>query len=447
MQKKNVFVLVVVVILLTVVTTFALTKEFSEPKVMVVEKTNEDQDTTSNENNGDASDDENSDDLKISEGHILTDDEYNNYVDLKTKYSDIDALVEFTEENFLYDCTEEQMLLGAKKGVLESLDEKYTMFYSKEEFDDLLEDTMGSFVGIGVYISPSDDNKILVIAPIEDTPADKAGIKTGDKIVKIDGVDYTGDQIDDAVSHMRGVEGTEVVITVEREVKDSSETELFDLTVNRDVIKIKTIKGQMMEDDMGYIRITTFTSETAADFKKMYNSLKDEGMTSLVLDLRSNPGGLVTQSTDICDMFIDEGFITYTKTKSGEKQFYYADNKKEDIPMVILVDGGSASASEIMTGAFKDLGIAKIVGTKTFGKGIVQTFMAYGDDGEGLKMTVAQYFTPNDVCIHGIGIEPDVEVELNEGIDGVGPDYADQDNQLQKGIEVLNQLIKDKAEE
>lgn len=445
MKKKNVFVLVIIVALLTSVATFALTKEFSDPKVVVVEK--EVDKTTIGESNSDNNNDidsNNSDDsnVNISEGHILKDEDYKNYIQLKERYSDFEALIKHTEDNFLYDYNVEEMLIGAKKGMLSALKDPYTLFYSKEEFAKLWEDTEGSFVGIGVYIAPSDDNKILVIAPIEDTPAEKVGIITGDKIVKIDGEEYLGSEIDEAVKHMRGEENTKVIVTVERMNEDKS-IEYIDFEILRQKIKAVTVKGSMMEDNIGYIRITTFNLETAKDFKAKYKELKEAGMKSLVLDLRSNGGGIVDSSTEICDMFIDEGYITYTKTKKGEKEFYYANKGKEDIPMVLLVNGGSASASEIMSGAFKDLNIAKLIGTKTFGKGIVQRFQYFGIEGEGLKMTVSEYFTPNDVNIHGIGIEPDIELELNENIEGIGPDFIDQDNQLARGVEELKKMMND----
>jgi len=446
MQKKNVFVLVIIVALLTSVATFAMTKEFSEPKVVVVEKA-ADKDATSetvvDDNEESSENKENSDDLNISEGHILKEEDYNNYIQLKERYSDFEALIKHTEDNFLYDYDIDKMLIGAKKGMLTSLEDPYTLFYSKEEFAKLWEETEGSFVGIGVYIAPSEDNKILVIAPIEDTPAEKVGIITGDKIVKIDGEEYLGSEIDKAVKHMRGEENTKVVITVER-LKEDKKIEFLDFEIIRKKIKAVTVKGSMMEDDMGYIRITTFNLETAKDFKAKYGELKKQGMKALVLDLRSNGGGIVDSSTEICDMFIDEGYITYTKTKKDEKEFYYATKGKEDIPMVVLVNGGSASASEIMSGAFKDLGVAKLIGTKTFGKGIVQRFQYFGLKGEGLKMTVSEYFTPNDVNIHGIGIMPDIELELDEGINGIGPDFIEEDNQLSRGVEELIKMLEEK---
>ncbi len=299
-----------------------------------------------------------------------------------------------------------------------------------------MQDTEGSYEGIGVYITASDDNKILIVSPIEDTPAEKAGLKTGDKIVKINGTEYTADKMDQAVSIMKGMPGTNVTLTIERENADGTQ-DVSDIVVNREKIRIKTIKPSMLNDGVGYIRITTFDMQTADDFKAAYNDLKKQGMKSLVIDLRYNPGGIIDATVDISNMFLGEGIITYTKTKAGEVEYFKSDANKEDIPIVLLINKGSASASEIMAGAMKDTGRATLIGTKTFGKGIVQRVQRFGNDGEGIKMTVSEYFTPNGINIHKIGIEPDVESVLPEDAKGYGYEFYDTDTQLQKAVEVL----------
>ena len=215
----------------------------------------------------------------------------------------------------------------------------------------------------------------------------------------------------------------------------------MDILVNREKIRIKTIKPAKLENDIGYIRITTFDLQTADDFKAAFNSLKSQGIKGLVIDLRYNPGGIIDATVDIADMFLGEGIVTYTKTKSGEMDYYRSDKNMDDIPIVLLVNEGSASASEIMSGAFKDTKRATLIGTKTFGKGIVQRVQKFGSEGEGIKMTVSEYFTPNGVNIHKIGIEPDIVVELPENAEGYGSEYYSTDNQLQKAVEVLREKI------
>jgi len=366
-----------------------------------------------------------------------------NYNDMKTvaqKYAKQERVMEYAKENFLYEADENVMLEGALKGTLSALGDPYTQFMTKEQFDALMQDTEGSYEGIGVYITASDDNKILIVSPIEDTPAEKAGLKTGDKIIRINGTDFSAEQMDDAVKIMKGMPGTSVNLTVLRENKDGSK-ETSEVVVNREKIRIKTIKPTMLENDIGYIRITTFDLQTAEDFDKAYNDLKSKNMKGLVIDLRYNPGGIINATVDITDKFLGEGIITYTKTKAGEMEYYKSDSNADDIPLVLLVNGGSASASEIMSGALKDTKRATLIGTKTFGKGIVQRVQKFGSDGEGIKMTISEYFTPNGVNIHGIGIEPDIEIELPEDAVGYGSEYLDTDVQLQKAVEVIKEKL------
>jgi len=367
---------------------------------------------------------------------VLSKDAYTEMKDMYEKYAKQESVMRIAKRDFLYEADEDKMLEGALEGTLSALGDPYTQFMSKEEFAALMQDTEGSYEGIGVYITASDDNKILIVSPIEDTPAEKAGLKTGDKIVKINGTEYTADKMDQAVSIMKGMPGTNVTLTIERENADGTQ-DVSDIVVNREKIRIKTIKPSMLNDGVGYIRITTFDMQTADDFKAAYNDLKKQGMKSLVIDLRYNPGGIIDATVDISNMFLGEGIITYTKTKAGEVEYFKSDANKEDIPIVLLINKGSASASEIMAGAMKDTGRATLIGTKTFGKGIVQRVQRFGNDGEGIKMTVSEYFTPNGINIHKIGIEPDVESVLPEYAKGYGYEFYDTDTQLQKAVEVL----------
>lgn len=374
--------------------------------------------------------------VELGQKVVLSEEMYNEMSAMYEKYAKQESVMQIAQRDFLYEADEEKMLEGALEGTLKALGDPYTQFLTKEKFADLMQDTEGSYEGIGVYITASDDNKIMVVSPIEDTPAEKAGIKTGDKIIRINGTEYTAEQMNEAVSIMKGEPGTSVTLTIQREKEDGSKN-ISDIIVNREKITIKTVKPYMMNDGIGYIRITTFNMETQGEFETAYQDLKNQGMKSLVIDLRYNPGGIIESTVGITDLFLGEGIVTYTKTKAGEVDYYKSDANKDDIPIVLLINEGSASASEIMAGAMKDTERATLIGTKTFGKGIVQKVQRFGTDGEGIKMTVSEYFTPNGINIHGVGIEPDIEIVLPEDAVGYGYEYYDTDNQLQKAVEVL----------
>lgn len=376
--------------------------------------------------------------LEIGEKVLIPKDVYVGLKDMSNKYSKHEYLQKFIKQNFLFEADDSKMLEGSLKGMFESLGDPYTQYMTKEEFDSLMEQTSGSYEGIGVYIAPSKDNYILVVSPIEGTPADKAGIKTGDKIIKINGTDYTADEMDDAVSIMKGTPGTDVTITILREKKDGK-VETFDVNITREKIRIETVKPEVIQDNIGYIRITTFDSQTGDDFKDALKGLENKNIEGLIIDLRYNPGGLVDVTRDIVDELIGKGIVTYTQTKNGHREDYPSHKGKIDVPLVVLVNEGSASASEILSGAIKDTGSGVLVGTKTFGKGIVQRIKPL-QDGTGLKITVSEYFTPNGINIHGIGIEPDVIIEMPEDA-MYGYEYYDEDIQLQKAVEIIEKNI------
>lgn len=378
--------------------------------------------------------------VEIGQKVVITEQNYSELTNIAQKYKKQESIMNYAKENFLYETDETIMLEGALKGTLNSLGDPYTQYMTKDEFDSLMQDTEGSYEGIGVYITASDDNKILIVSPIEDTPAEKAGLKTGDKIIRINGTDFSAEQMDAAIKLMKGMPGTDVTLTILRENKDGTKN-TSDVVVNREKIRIKTIKSGILENEIGYIRITTFDMQTAEDFNVAYQDLKTKGIKGLVIDLRYNPGGIIDSTVEITDKFLGEGIITYTKTKSGEMEYYKSDSITDDIPLVLLVNDGSASASEIMSGAIKDTKRGTLIGTKTFGKGIVQRVQRFGNEGEGIKMTVSEYFTPNGINIHGIGIEPDIVIELPEDAAGYGYEYYDTDNQLQKAVEVINEKI------
>jgi len=248
---------------------------------------------------------------------IITDDKYIEYETMQDKYNKVEYIEGFVEENFLYDIEEGELYEGALKGMLDILDDPYSEYMTEGEFNDLIEQTSGEYSGIGVYVSVTEDNRIIIVSPIEDTPADQAGLKTGDYISKVNGIEYAGDDLSDAVDVMKGKSGTDVDITISREDDDGVEAD-FDVTITRDNIKIKTIKYDMVDDDIGYIRITTFDQQTDADFKDALDDLESQGMTGLVVDLRYNPGGLISSVSEIADELLGETIITYTQTKYGE---------------------------------------------------------------------------------------------------------------------------------
>lgn len=364
------------------------------------------------------------------------------YKVLKELYEDNKkvALVRKTiDELYLREVDEEALLDGQLKGMVNALNDPYSVYMTKDEYESFNAETDGEYGGVGIIVTPGDDNLITVVSPIEDTPAEKAGIQTGDKILKVDGKEFFAENMDEAVKIMRGEPKTKVVLTILRKDK-SSEVSTFDVELTREIIKLVSVKSKMLEDGIGYIRITSFDKNTADDFKRQLKDIEGSSAKGLIIDLRNNPGGLLDVCADIADELLDKKIIVYTQDKYGNKEYLYSDSNMTKLPIVLLVNEGSASASEILAGAIKDHQRGTLVGTTTFGKGVVQRIKDL-PDGSGLKITVSEYFTPNGINIHGIGIKPDIEVELNEGVKDIGPDYLDQDNQLQKAIEVLQNKI------
>jgi len=343
----------------------------------------------------------------------------------KWKISSVDAeegyeeLKVFTEalslirKNYVEDVKPKDLIYGAIKGMLSSLD-PHSAFMTPDQYKEMQVDTKGEFGGLGIQIG-SKDGMLTVIAPLEDTPAYKAGIKAGDKIIKING-EFTKDMgLHDAVSKMRGVPGTSVKITIMRE--GWKETKEF--TITREVIKIKSVKYKALEDGIGYIKITQFQEQTSSDLSAAIDNLTKEKVTALILDLRNNPGGLLNSAVDVSSQFLPSGkLVVFIKDRKGDKIEYKSNKHKTDfdLPMIVLVNQGSASASEIVAGALKDWNKAVLVGTPTFGKGSVQSVVPLGD-GSALRLTTARYYTPKGTSIQSTGITPDILVkpELKDG--------------------------------
>ncbi|MGL5150191.1 MAG: S41 family peptidase [Clostridium sp.] len=296
---------------------------------------------------------------------------------------------------------------GAIKGMTSSLGDPYTVFMNQKEFDKFMESSSGSITGIGVQIGVK-DNKVTIIAPIEGSPAEKAGIKAGDVLLKVDEHEI-GNDSNKAVSYITGKEGTEVNLTLQREGKGE-----FNITLKREVIKIHAVKGEMLKDNMGYIQIASFDEGVTKDLVLKINELKDSGMKGLILDLRGNPGGYLTEAVGVASQFIPKGkTITYTIDKYDRKvESTSLGGVAEGMPLIVLIDGGSASASEVVTGALRDYEVATTIGTTTFGKGVVQQPIQFKDGLGALKVTISKYYTPNGENIHKKGIAPNIEVKV-----------------------------------
>jgi carboxyl-terminal processing protease len=320
------------------------------------------------------------------------------------------------------------------KGLFESLDDPYSVYMTKEEFKDFNEATSGNYAGIGIYVNLDDDGFIEVVSPIEDTPAERAGFKSGDKIVKVNDLDVSKVNFEEAIDTMKGEPGTDVDITVLR-----GTTKPFVVTVTREIIRVKAVKSEVLENDIGYLRITSFSDNSESEFDDKLKTLLAKDVKALVIDLRGNPGGSLYAVNEIADQLLGEQTIVSLENRAGKVEEYTSDAKKIDLPIAVLVDGGSASASEILTGAIKDSNSGVIIGTTTFGKGLVQSVLSL-PDGSGFKLTTSEYFTPNGTNIHKVGIVPDIVLEIEEKEEG--SEDSTEDIQLDRAIEELNKKIK-----
>lgn len=305
------------------------------------------------------------------------------------------------------DPTNTTLMQGALKGMMESLDDPHSNYFTKEELESFKEDIEGKYAGVGMVIQKKADEPLIVVSPIEDTPAYLAGIRAKDKIIAIDGESTYKLTSEQSVKKLKGEPGTSVKLTVYREeVKETKDVEL-----KRSIIQLKYVKSKMIGKDIGYLRLTQFGEDVYKDVRKDLEGLIKKGAKGIILDLRSNPGGSLGQAVKISSMFIPEGKIVSTKGKTGEEEIAYREGKYfGDFPLIVLINEGSASASEIVSGAIKDYKRGILIGEKSFGKGSVQTLLPL-PDGDGIKLTIAKYYTPSGVSIHGKGIEPDILVE------------------------------------
>lgn len=340
---------------------------------------------------------------------------------------------EIIDKYYLGDVDEKKLKEGAIKGYIEGLGDPYTEYISADEMEDYLSDTMGNFVGIGIYmVKNTEKGKIQVLAPIKGSPAEKAGIQAGDLILTVDGVDYSADEMTIASNKIKGEEGTTVTIEVLR----GTETKKYEL--KREKVKVNQVEGKVLSNNIGYINFTSFDETTADDFKAKFEELNKQGIKSLIIDLRNNGGGIVDQALQIADYVADKDSVLLYEVDKNNKET--VKKAKTDpiinMPIIILTNENTASASEILAGALKDLGKAKTVGTTTYGKGVIQQILKLSD-GSGLKVTIEEYQTPNRNKIHKIGIAPDEEVKLPDSVTNVLNVTESEDTQLQKAIEML----------
>lgn len=327
--------------------------------------------------------------------------------------------------------TEKDFIEGRKKGTVAALNDPYSQYFDEEEYKQFMESTTGEFFGIGVQIGAVEGSKLItVIAPIKGSPAEAAGLKSGDKIVSVDGVEYTVDEMDEAVKHIKGDKGTAVTLGILSE----GDGRVRDVKITRDEIHMESvITGSI--GDIAYIGLTQFEENTVDEFTEAMKAAA--GKKGLILDLRGNPGGILEAAVGISDQLLPEADIVSAKDNRDKEVFHYtSDEESWNKPIVVLVNGGSASASEIVAGALKDNKAATLVGEKTYGKGVVQTLVPLPGGG-GIKLTTSEYFTPSGVSIQDKGIEPDVKVSLPEDVQAIGLEHRDQDTQLQKAISII----------
>ena len=350
----------------------------------------------------------------------------------------VNLLADVIDQYYYKDITDEEKMEGIYKGLMSSTNDKYTDYYSPKEFKDLMVTMEGDYGGIGATLSQDKATKeVSVVEVYEGSPAARAGLERGDIVISVDGHLGTDESLDDFVQRIRGEEGTSIEMVYKR--GDQEKT----IEITREEVIVPSVSHRMLDDKIGYIRISSFVNGTQKDFEDALADLQSQGMQGIVFDMRDNGGGMVDSVVAILDDILPAGTVVYTMDKSGKREDYTSDDaKKIDIPVTVLVNENTASAAEIFTGAIRDFNYGTIIGTNTFGKGIVQSTVPLSD-GSAVKITVATYYTPSGECIHEKGIKPDIELEFSYA-DENPTEYDElKDNQVQKAMEVLGEKLAD----
>lgn len=352
----------------------------------------------------------------------------NRYLDSSSILSKLNLIQGRIDQLYLFDYDKEKLEDSIYENYVDGLGDPYTVYYTKDAFQDMMQSTQGTYYGIGVMITQAvDTGRITFVRVFSDSPAMEVGLQPGDMLLKVEEEEVTGMSLDEVVSKIKGGEGTYVNLTLYRESEDKE----FSIDVERRQVDMDTVYSRMLDKETGYIELIEFDSVSTKQFEKALKDLYEQGMKSLVLDLRDNPGGLLDVAVDIADMLIDTGVVVSTADKDDKGQEYKATGEgKLGIPLVVLVNGNSASASEVLSGCIRDYKEGTLVGTQTFGKGIVQSIIPF-TDGTAMKITTSHYYTPNGTDIHGTGITPDVVIEDD-------PETKDVDEQLEKALEILS---------
>ncbi len=350
------------------------------------------------------------------------------------QYEKLDALLQLVQMYYYEDVDTNEMLESAAYGLVAGVGDVYSTYYSKEDMDAFNEETEGEYAGIGCQLLADPTDQLITITRVfKGSPAEEVGMRAGDKIVYVNDVYYSAYEMDAAVDVMRGTPGESVKVTVMRGL------ETIDFDITRKVVNINYVEHQILEGNIGYVMVYDFLGDAVEGFKAALESFEAAGVRGMIIDLRNNGGGLLDASVAMADMILPEGRVVSMRDKQGNEEVFTIDGEYYNVPMVVLVNEYSASASEILAGAIRDTGEGTLVGTTTFGKGVVQSVVDF-PDGSGLKVTTARYFTPSGECIHEVGIEPHISVELDEEVVtlyGINNLPHEQDAQLQKAIELI----------
>lgn len=344
---------------------------------------------------------------------------------------------ETVKDNYTGEIDDQDMEEYMYKGLMASLGDPYSAYYTSEEYEELNAETTGSYQGIGVVMQQdADTGEVKVLRCYEGGPGAEAGLLPEDVLIQVNGENVAGMELSEVVDLVKSSEGGTASLIISRE----GESDYLEINVPLEEVNIPVVEYEMLEDNIGYISIYEFTGQAVSQYEEAFEELQSQGMKRMIIDVRNNPGGLLTSVCDLLEDMLPEGLMVYTEDKDGKRQEYTCDGENElDMPLVVLVNGNSASASEIFAGAIQDYGTGTIVGTTTFGKGVVQSLIPF-TDGSAIKTTTAKYYTPSGRCIHGTGIEPDVEVELTEGLEQKSELTYEEDNQLQTAVETVKEL-------